>query len=102
MLDLARCVGFPIRDEPRFINMISQTGHFRGFYGVVEEVSVKIGLVVNTVSIWVVEELDNELVFGIFYIHASCMTQKADSDGLTVLILSDDSKTIVRFLSALI
>jgi len=50
-LDLARRVGFPIRDGSRFINMISQTGHFRGFYGVVEEVLVKIGLAVNTVFI---------------------------------------------------
>ena len=49
-----------------------------------------------------IEEVDNELVFGIFYIHVSRMTQKADSDDLTVLIFSDDSKTIVRFLSALI
>ena len=51
MLDLARRAGFPIRDEPRFINMISQTGHSREFYKVIEEVSVKIGSVVNTVSI---------------------------------------------------
>ncbi len=50
-LDLMRRVRFPIRDGFRFINIISQTGHFRGFYGVVEEVFVKIGLAVNTVSI---------------------------------------------------
>ena len=50
-LDLSRRAGFPIRDESRFINMISQTDHSRGFYGVVEEVPVKIGSAVNTVSI---------------------------------------------------
>ena len=48
------------------------------------------------------EEADNELVLGISYIHASRMTQKADSDGLIILILSNDNKTIVRFLNALI
>ena len=48
------------------------------------------------------KETNNELVLGISYIHASRMTQKADSDGLTILIFSDDSKTIVRFLNALI
>src|SRR6266536_2558767 len=46
-LDLARCVGFSIRDGFRFINMIFQTGHARGFYGVVEEMSVKMGSAVN-------------------------------------------------------
>ncbi len=48
------------------------------------------------------EEVDNEFVLGISYIYVSRMTQKADSDDLTVLIFLDDSKTIVRFLSALI
>jgi len=48
------------------------------------------------------EEVDNKLIFEIFYIHVSRITQKADSDGLTILIFLDDSKTIVRFLSALI
>ncbi len=74
MLDLVRRAGFPIRDGFRFMNMVSQIGHSRGFYGVVEEVSVKIGLAVNTVPIWVVEEVDNEFVFGIFYIYVSRMT----------------------------
>ncbi len=73
-LDLARRAGFPIRDESRFMNMVSQINHFRGFYGVVEEVPVKIGLAVNTVFIWVVEEVDNEFVLGIFYIYVSRMT----------------------------
>ena len=50
-LDLARRVGFPIRDESRFINMISQTGHFREFYRVIEEMPVKIGSAINTVPI---------------------------------------------------
>ena len=50
-LDLARCAGFSIRDEPRFINIISQINHFRGFYRVVEKVPIKIGLVINTISI---------------------------------------------------
>ena len=50
-LDLARRAGFPIRDGSRFINMVSQTGHSREFYKVVEEVPVKIGSTVNTVSI---------------------------------------------------
>jgi len=65
-------------------------------------VSVKIGSAVNTVFIWIVEEADNEFVLGIFYIHVSRMTQKTDSDGLTILIFLNDSKTIVRFLNALI
>ncbi len=102
MLDLARRVGFPIRDGSRFINMVSQIGYSRKFYGVVEEVSVKIGSAVNTVFIWVVEEVDNEFVLGISYIHVSRITQKINSDNLIILILSDDSKTIVRFLNALI
>ncbi len=50
-LNLIRRVGFPIRDGPRFINIISQTGHSRGFYKMIEEVSVKIELVINTVLI---------------------------------------------------
>ncbi len=50
-LDLARRTRFPIRDEPRFINMIFQTGHSREFYKIIEEVPVKIGLVINTVPI---------------------------------------------------
>ena len=50
-LDLARRAGFPIRDKSRFMNMISQTGHSRGFYKIIEEVPVKIGSAVNTVSI---------------------------------------------------
>ncbi len=49
-----------------------------------------------------IEKVDNELVLGISYIHASRMTQKTDSDDLTILIFLDDSKTIVRFLNALI
>ncbi len=54
--------------------MVSQTNHSREFYRVVEEVFVKIGLVINTVSIWVVEKTDNEFVLGIFYIHAFRIT----------------------------
>ncbi len=50
-LDLARRAEFPIRDGFRFMNMISQIGYSRGFYKMVEEVSVKIGLVINTVFI---------------------------------------------------
>ncbi len=50
-LDLARRAGFPIRDESRFINIVSQTGHFRGFYKVVEKVLIKIGSTINTVLI---------------------------------------------------
>ena len=100
-LDLAIRTGFPIRDGSRFMNIVFQIDYFRGFYGVVEEVPVKIRLAVNTVPIQVMEEVDKELVFGIPYIHASRITQKANSDGLIILILSDDSKTIVRFLNAL-
>ncbi len=51
ILDLARCVRFPIRDGSRFINIISQIDHFRGFYKVVEKILVKIGSAVNTVFI---------------------------------------------------
>ncbi len=50
-LDLARRVGFPIRDGFRFINMVSQTGYSRGFYKIIEKIFVKIGSAVNTVSI---------------------------------------------------
>ncbi len=100
-LDLARRTGFPIQDGPRFMNMIFQTDHSREFYRVIEEISTKIGLVINTMSIWVVKEIDNELVLGISYIHVSRMTQKTNSDNLTILILLNDSKTIVRFLNAL-
>ncbi len=50
-LDLVRRAGFPIRDGPRFMNMVSQTDHSREFYGVVEKMPVKIGSAVNTVSI---------------------------------------------------
>ncbi len=72
-LNLIRRVRFPIRDGSKFMNMIFQTGHSRGFYEIVEEVSVKIGLAINTIFIWVVEKIDNELVFGIFYIYISRM-----------------------------
>ena len=51
ILDLARRVKFPIRDRFRFINMISQTGHSREFYGVIKEVPIKIGSAINTVPI---------------------------------------------------
>jgi len=73
-LDLARRVGFPIQDESKFINIISQTGHSRGFYGMVKKISVKIGSAINTILIWVVEEINNEFVFEIFYIYVSRMT----------------------------
>ncbi len=101
-LNLARRAGFPIRNGPKFINMISQTGHSRGFYRIVKEVSVKIGSAINTVPIWVIKQVDNELVLKILYIYVSRTTQKADSDGLTISIFLNDSKTIVRFLNTLI
>ncbi len=50
-LDLARRAGFPIRDGSRFINMVYQIGHSRGFYGVIEKIPIKIGSAVNTISI---------------------------------------------------
>ncbi len=50
-LDLARRVGFPIRDGSRFINMISQINHSREFYRVIKKIFVKIGSAVNTVFI---------------------------------------------------
>ncbi len=50
-LDLARRAEFPIRDESRFINKISQTDHSRRFYRMVEEMPVKIGSAINTISI---------------------------------------------------
>ena len=50
-LDLARRTGFSIRDESRFINIISQTGHSREFYKVIKKMPVKIGLIINTVFI---------------------------------------------------
>ncbi len=50
-LDLARRAEFPIRDGFRFINIVSQISYFRGFYKVVEEISIKIGLAVNTIPI---------------------------------------------------
>ncbi len=51
ILNLARRAGFPIRDGSRFINIISQTGHSRGFYKIVEEVPIKIGSAINTIFI---------------------------------------------------
>ncbi len=51
ILDLARRAGFPIQDESRFMNMISQIGHSRGFYEMIEKVLIKIGLIINTISI---------------------------------------------------
>ncbi len=50
-LDLARRTGFPIRDGPRFINIIFQIGHSREFYKVIKKMSVKIGSIVNTILI---------------------------------------------------
>ncbi len=50
-LDLARRARFPIRDGSRFINIISQTGHSRKFYKIVEKMSIKIGSAINTISI---------------------------------------------------
>ena len=50
-LDLARRARFPIRDESRFINIISQINHSRGFYEMIEEVSIKIKSAINTVPI---------------------------------------------------
>ena len=46
------------------------------------------------------EEVDNEFVFEILYIYVSRITQKTNSDDLIISILSNDSKTIVRFLNA--
>ncbi len=63
---------------------------------------VKIRSAINTVSIWVMEEINNELILEIPYIHVFRITQKADSDGLTILIFLDNSKMIVRFLNTLI
>jgi len=74
ILNLTRRAGFPIQDEPRFINIISQISYSRRFYGVVEEVSVKIGSAINTIFIWVVKKVNNEFVFRIPYIHASRIT----------------------------
>jgi len=51
ILDLARRARFPIRDGPRFINIISQTDHSQEFYKIIEKVSIKIGSIINTVSI---------------------------------------------------
>ena len=51
ILNLARRARFPIRDGPRFINMISQTNHSRGFYRVIEKVFIKIRSTINTVFI---------------------------------------------------
>ncbi len=99
-LNLAKYIRFPIRDESRFINIVSQINYSREFYKVIEKVPIKIQSTINTVPIWIVEETNNKLVLGILYIHASRITQKADSDGLTVLIFSNDNKTIVRFLNA--
>ena len=101
-LDLTRRAGFPIRDESRFMNMVSQINHFREFYRVVEEMPVKIGSIVKTVSIWMMKKVNNELIFEIPYIHVTRITQKIDSDNLTILILLNNSKTIIRFLNALI
>ncbi len=50
-LDLTRRAKFPIRDGPRFINMISQTDHSREFYKIIEKISVKIESAINTVPI---------------------------------------------------
>src|SRR6266498_5093956 len=50
-LNLARRIRFPIRDGPRFINIVSQTDHSRGFYRMIEEMPVKIGSAINTVPI---------------------------------------------------
>ena len=50
-LDLVKRAKFPIQDESRFMNMISQTGHSREFYGVVEEVFIKLRSAINTVFI---------------------------------------------------
>ena len=101
ILSLTRRARLPIQDESKFINIISQTSHSREFYRVIEEVLIKIGLTVNTMPIWVVEEVNNEFIFKIPYIHVSRMTQKADSDNLTVLIFLNNNKTIVRFLNTL-
>ena len=49
-----------------------------------------------------IKKVDNELVLEISYIHASYITQKADSNDLTILIFLNDNKAIVRFLNALI
>ena len=50
-LNLARRAGFPIRDEPKFINRVFQTSHSREFYKIIKEVPIKIGSAMNTVSI---------------------------------------------------
>ncbi len=51
ILNLTRRAGFSIRDGSRFINIVSQINYSRGFYKMVEEVSIKIGLTINTVFI---------------------------------------------------
>ncbi len=50
-LNLARRAGFPIRDEPKFINRVFQTSHSREFYKIIKEVPIKIGSAINTVPI---------------------------------------------------
>ncbi len=50
-LNLIKYTRFPIRDGLRFINIISQTNHSRGFYKIIEKVPIKIGSAINTVPI---------------------------------------------------
>ncbi len=51
ILNLARRAEFPIRNESRFINIISQTGHSRRFYKIIKKISIKIKSTINTMSI---------------------------------------------------
>jgi len=51
ILNLIRRAGLPIRDESRFINIISQINYSREFYKIIEKISIKIGSAMNTVSI---------------------------------------------------
>ena len=51
ILNLARRAGFLIRDEFKFINIISQIGHSREFYKIIKKVPIKIKSTINTIPI---------------------------------------------------
>ncbi len=50
-LNLTRRVRFPIRDEPKFINIVFQIDHSQEFYKMIEKISIKIRSTVNMISI---------------------------------------------------
>jgi hypothetical protein len=67
-LEAAKKLDIPYRSNPH-INMVSYTGHKRGFVGVFSKVYIEIGGIFFTSPIFVVEKADHPVVLGSPFIY---------------------------------